>query len=311
MANIAVVFPGQGSQYVGMGKAFYEADADCRRIFALAAQASGLDLARLCFEGPLDELTLTVNLQPAVVAVDLCAWLALDKAGLAPMAVAGHSLGEYPALAAAGALSPEACLELVSLRGRLMDREANAHPGAMSAIMGLAPEAVAQLCADAGGPGGVVQPANYNTGVQTVITGAAEAVARAGALAKERGAKAIPLKVSGAWHSPLMAAAGRDMADAPAPLDFTPLKRVIAPNLTGQPTMDMAQAKAALVDQLTSPVRWVQSVEAMLEMGVDVFIEAGPKNVLAGLIKKIAPATVRVFNVEDPAGVAKTLAELG
>lgn len=308
MANIAVVFPGQGSQYVGMGKAFYEADPACQQIFAAAAQASGLDIARLCFDGPLDELTLTVNLQPAVVAVDLCAWLALSKAGLAPMAVAGHSLGEYPALVAAGAISPQKCLELVSLRGKLMDREANAHPGAMSAVMGLEPEAVAQLCADAGG---VVQPANYNTGAQTVITGAAEAVAAANALAKERGAKAIPLKVSGAWHSPLMAAAGRDMADALAPLDFTPLKRVIAPNLTGQPTMDMAQAKAALVDQLTSPVRWVQSVEALLAMGVDVFIEAGPKNVLAGLIKKIAPATVRVFNVEDPAGVAKTLAELG
>lgn len=308
MSNIAVVFPGQGSQYVGMGKAFCEADSDCRQIFSLAEKASGLDLGRLCFEGPLDELTLTVNLQPAVVAVDLCAWLALTKAGIKPAAVAGHSLGEYPALVAAGAISPEKCLELVSLRGRLMDREANANPGAMSAIMGLAPEAVAQLCADAGG---VVQPANYNTGSQTVITGAAAAVAQAGALAKERGGKAIPLKVSGAWHSPLMEAAGRDMAPALAGVEFAPLARAIAPNVSGQPTQDAATAKAEILAQLTSPVRWVQGVEALIAMGVEVFIEAGPKNVLAGLIKKIAPESVRVFNVEDPAGVAKVLAELG
>jgi len=308
MAKIALVFPGQGSQYVGMGRAFCEADPDCRQIIAQAERASGLAIGRLCFEGPLDELTLTVNLQPAVVAVDICAWLALAKAGVKPAAVAGHSLGEYPALVAAGALSAEQCLELVSLRGRLMDREASAHPGAMSAIMGLTPEQVAQLCADAGG---VLQPANYNTGSQTVITGAAEAVARANALAKERGAKAIPLKVSGAWHSPLMAAAGRDMAAALAAVDFAPLACAIAPNLTGQPTLDAKQAKAALLDQLTSPVRWVQSVEALVATGVDVFVEAGPKNVLAGLIKKIAPETARVFNVEDPAGVEKLRSELG
>jgi [acyl-carrier-protein] S-malonyltransferase len=222
--------------------------------------------------------------------------------------VAGHRLGEYPALGAAGAISAENCLELVSLRGRLMDREAQANPGAMAAIMGLSPEDVAQLCAEAGG---VVQPANYNTPQQTVITGAAADVARASALAKERGGKAIPLKVSGAWHSPLMTQAGVEMKAALADVEFAPLACHHVPNLSGQPTRDAAQAKDQLRDQLTSPVRWVQTVEALVAMGVDTFIEAGPKNVLKGLIQKSAPESVRVFNVEDPASLEKTLAELG
>lgn len=308
MAQIAVVFPGQGSQYVGMGQAFCQASPQAREIMAQAEAASGLPIGRLCFEGPLEELTLTVNLQPAVVAVDLCAWLALKAAGVTPLAVAGHSLGEYPALVAAGAISPEKCLELVSLRGRLMDREAQANPGAMAAIMGLSPEDVARLCADAGG---VVQPANYNTPSQTVITGAAADVAQASALAKERGGKAIPLKVSGAWHSPLMAQAGVEMKAALAGIGFAPLTCAHVPNTSGQPTREAAQAQAQLLDQLTSPVRWVQTIAALLALGVDTFIEAGPKNVLKGLIQKSAPESVRVFNVEDPASLEKTLAELG
>jgi [acyl-carrier-protein] S-malonyltransferase len=288
-----------------MGKAFCEASPRAAEVFALAEQASGLAIRRLCFEGPLDELTLTVNLQPAVVAVDLACWLALAEAGVQPLAVAGHSLGEYPALVAAGALSVADCLKLVSLRGRLMDRDATANPGAMSAIMGLTPEQVAQLCADAGG---VVQPANYNTPAQTVITGAAADVAKAATLAKERGAKAIPLKVSGAWHSPLMAKAGQDMRAALAEVAFAPLARAHAPNTTGQPTEDAQAAQAELMNQLTSPVRWVQTIEALLAMGVDTFIEAGPKNVLAGLIKKTAPEGVNVLNVEDPASLEAALA---
>ena len=308
MAQIAVVFPGQGSQHVGMGQAFCQASAQAREIMARAETASGLPIGRLCQEGPLEALTLTVNLQPAVVAVDLCAWLALKAAGVVPVAVAGHSLGEYPSLVAAGAIPAEKCLELVSLRGRLMDREAAANPGAMAAIMGLSPDDVARLCADTGG---VVQPANYNTPQQTVITGAAADVARASALAKQRGGKAIPLKVSGAWHSPLMARAGVEMKAALAGVEFAPLAVAHAPNYSGQPTRDAAQAKAELLDQLTSPVRWVQTVAALMALGVDTFIEAGPKNVLKGLIQKSAPDSVRVFNVEDPASLEKTLAELG
>ncbi|MFH1033659.1 MAG: ACP S-malonyltransferase [Pseudomonadota bacterium] len=308
MSSIAVVFPGQGSQYVGMGQALCQASPAAKAVFEAAESLSTLPIQRLCFEGPLEELTQTINLQPAVVAVDLACWLALQEAGVKPVAVAGHSLGEYPALVACGAISVAEALRLVSLRGRLMEREANAHPGAMSAIMGLSPDAVMQLTQEAGG---VVQPANYNTPQQTVITGAVDAVAAAGALAKSRGAKAIPLKVSGAWHSPFMEAAGVDMRSALEEVVFQPLNCAHVPNTTGQPTRDAAVARQEIMGQLTSPVRWVQTVQALLAMGVDTFIEAGPKNVLAGLIKKTAPEGVRVFNVEDPAGLATVLDALG
>jgi len=305
MAKIAVVFPGQGSQLVGMGQAFFDASAVAREIFAQAEAASGLPLARLCFEGPMDDLTRTVNLQPAVTAVNLACWAALVEAGARPDVVAGHSLGEYAALAAAGVISAQRCLELVSLRGRLMDRDAQANPGAMAAIMGATPQQAAELCAAVGG---VVQPANYNTPQQTVITGAKDAVAAASAKAKEMGWKALPLKVSGAWHSPLMAQAAQDMAQAIADTAFAEPACPVIPNAGGAPTTVADELKGHLTAQLTAPVRWVQTVEAMLAMGVTVFIEAGPKNVLAGLINKTAPqGSVTVHNVQDPDGLRAAL----
>jgi [acyl-carrier-protein] S-malonyltransferase len=208
---------------------------------------------------------------------------------------------------AAGALELRQCLELVALRARLMDRDAAANPGAMSAVMGLSPEEVARLCEDAGG---VVQPANYNSPQQTVITGEAQAVAAAGKLAKERGAKAIPLKVSGAWHSPLMAAAGEEMAQALAAVEFSAPRCPHFPNTTGEPATDPAAIKAELQRQLTSPVRWVQSLEGMAGLGAELFIECGPKNVLAGLVKKTLSG-VEVLGVEDPAGAGTALARAG
>ncbi len=307
MGSIAVVFPGQGSQYLGMGQKFHESNDEARRVFELAQKASGLDIAKLCFEGPLDELTLTVNLQPAVVAVDLVCWLALEAAGVQPVAVAGHSLGEYPALVACGTLGLEDCLRLVSLRGRLMDRDAKNNPGAMSAIMGMSPEQVAELCNQIDG---VVQPANYNSPAQTVITGAKEAVAAAGKLAKERGAKAIPLKVSGAWHSPFMARAAEEMRQALSETPFSEPRCAHVPNTTGRPTQSATEIALEIQNQLTSPVRWVQTVQALLEMGVDTFIEAGPKNVLSGLIKKTAPKETRVLNFDTPQALAELLEKL-
>jgi [acyl-carrier-protein] S-malonyltransferase len=306
LQKVAVVFPGQGSHYVGMGKALYDASQEARDVFSLAEEASGLPIQRLCFEGPLDELTLTVNQQPAMVAVDLAVWQMISAAGIEPVAVAGHSVGEYAALVAAGVLSLADGLKLVSLRGRLMDRDATANPGAMSAVMGKTPEEVAGICEQAGG---VVQPANYNAKAQTVITGSKDGVATAGKLAKEAGAKVIPLKVSGAWHSPLIEEAGQDMRAALEEVTFSEPVCAHLPNTTGRPSSDASEIKSELMHQLTSSVRWVQSVEAMINMGVEAFIEAGPKNVLAGLIKKTS-REVKVYSVEDQESLDKALAEL-
>ncbi|MCB2192827.1 MAG: ACP S-malonyltransferase [Deltaproteobacteria bacterium] len=307
MAKVAVVFPGQGSQYLGMGQAWMDQTPHGRDIFALAEKASGLPLTKLCQQGPMEELTRTVNLQPAIIAVDLCCWQGLAAAGVKPYAVAGHSVGEYAALAAAEALTPAQCLELITLRGKLMDRDATANPGAMTAIMGAGPDEVAALCEAVDGE---VQPANYNTPAQTVITGEKNAVAAAGALAKEKGLKAIPLKVSGAWHSPLIAEAGKDMAAALEPLTFAAPSCLHVPNTTGEPTDDPGVIKNELMKQLTAPVRWVQTIQALLGQGVDVFIEAGPKNVLAGLIKKTAPPGTTVLGVQEPPDLEKVAAVL-
>ncbi|MCB2189332.1 MAG: ACP S-malonyltransferase [Deltaproteobacteria bacterium] len=307
MARVALMFPGQGSQFVGMAKEFHQSWPRARELFELASEVSGLDLARLCFEGPLDELTQTINLQPAVTLVDLICGEAFLTAGPAPLAVAGHSLGEYPALCLAGILSPRDTLDLVSRRGRLMDRDAAAHPGAMSAVVGASPAEVAQICAEVDG---VVQPANFNTPVQTVITGASEAVAEAGRLAAAKGLKAIPLKVSGAWHSPFMQEAAQDLAPFIAGASFAPPTCLHVPNTTGRPSRDAAEIQKELAGQLTSPVLWVQTVESLVAQGVEIFVEAGPGRVLAGLLKKTVPAGVKVLGFQDPAGLEQVLASI-
>jgi [acyl-carrier-protein] S-malonyltransferase len=306
---MAFLFPGQGSQYVGMGQDLFEADPGARELFGLAEDTTGLPLKRLCFTGPMEELTLTVNLQPAVTVVNLCLYRALAKAGVTPVAVCGHSLGEYSALYAAGVLSANDTIAAVAERGRLMHREAEKYPGAMAAVIGLTPEKLQGLVHPLTKEGPIAL-ANFNTPVQTVISGAPEMVARAGNLAKAEGAKVIPLKVSGAWHSPLMEEATRDFAAFMAKLDFRAPRLPLYLNATAAKETDPGVLRAAMGAQLTSPVRWAELILNLKAVGVDTWVEVGPKNVLTGLVRKILPEEPKenFHNVENRESLEKFLA---
>jgi len=301
MAMTAFLFPGQGSQYVGMGREFHQAYPWARDIFALADQVTQKPVTRLCFEGPLEELTQTVNLQPAITAVNLVCWRALAEKGVQAQVAAGHSLGEYAALAAAGVISLADALRLVNERGELMQRDAERRPGTMQAVIGLTPAEVEGLTELAKDHGPVVV-ANYNTPQQIVITGTAEAVAAAAKLAKAKGGKTMPLRVSGAWHSPLMAEAAADFSAVLDRTAFHPPGCRIILNVTAEEESDPVRIKSQMARQITSPVRWSESIEKMIAGGVTRFVEVGPKNVLAGLVKKIAPPDlqIEIINVADP-----------
>jgi len=309
MALVAFLFPGQGSQYVGMCQDLFEADSGTRELFDLAEDTTGLPLKRLCFTGPMEELTLTVNLQPAVTVVNLCLYRALAKAGVTPAAVCGHSLGEYSALYAAGVLSANDTIAAVAERGRLMHREAEKYPGAMAAVIGLTPEKLQGLVHPLTKEGPIAL-ANFNTPVQTVISGAPEMVAQAGNLAKAAGAKVIPLKVSGAWHSPLMQEASRDFAAFMAQLDFRAPRLPLYLNATAATETDPGVLRAAMGAQLTSPVRWAELILNLQAAGVETWVEVGPKNVLTGLVRKILPEEPKenFYNVENRESLEKFLA---
>jgi [acyl-carrier-protein] S-malonyltransferase len=311
MAIVAFLFPGQGSQYVGMGQDLFEADSGARELFDLAEETTGLPLKRLCFAGPMEELTLTVNLQPAVTVVNLCLFRALTKAGVKPAAVCGHSLGEYSALYAAGVLSAGDTIAATAERGRLMHREAQKYPGAMAAVIGLTPEKLKGLVHPLTKEGPIAL-ANFNTPVQTVISGAPEMVARAGNLAKAEGAKVVPLKVSGAWHSPLMEEATRDFAAFMAKLEFRAPRLPLYLNATAATETAPGALRTAMGAQLTSPVRWAELIVNMKAAGVDTWVEVGPKNVLKGLVRKILPEepTESFHNVENQESLAKFLAAM-
>ena len=303
---IAVVFPGQGAQKVGMGKALAGAFPICARTFDEADAALGESLSRLCFDGPEDRLLLTENTQPAILAVSVAAFRLVESRGLRAAYAAGHSLGEYSAHVAAGTLSFPDALRTVRRRGQYMQEAVPVGDGAMAAILGLAAEAVGRACDEARAqrPGEVVAPANLNAPGQVVIAGHTAAVARAGELAKIAGARrVIPLAVSAPFHCALMKPAEERLAPELRALPAHAPGIPVVANVDAEPRRDAASAIDALIRQISSPVRWEGVVRRLIAEGVTSFVELGPGSVLAGLIRKI-DRSVSVVSVEDPSGLA-------
>ncbi len=283
----AFVFPGQGSQQVGMGKDLYASNPLARELYDRAEEFLGFPLKRFSFEGPEEELKQTRVTQPALFVHSVILDRLLKEAGFQPDMVAGHSLGEYSAVVSSEALSFEEALALVKLRGELMQHAGEIRPGTMAAIIGLPDEDVEAVCKDASSAG-VVVPANYNSPGQLVISGSVDGVHAAMQLAKERGARrAVELVVSGAFHSPLMESALEKLKDAIEAARFKSPRIPLVPNVTAQPTREPEEIKKQLIQQLVQPVRWVESVRNMIEQGVTQFYEVGSGRVLAGLIKRI------------------------
>jgi [acyl-carrier-protein] S-malonyltransferase len=302
--KVAWLFPGQGSQAVGMGKELAASSEAARQSYARADAALGEPLSRLCFEGPMEELTLTTNTQPALVATSMAIVAALRERypDLAPPHfAAGHSLGEYSALCASGALALEDAVRLVRLRGAAMQEAVPPGVGAMAAIMGLDVAAISSICAEAA-EGEVVSAANYNAPGQVVIAGHAAAVARASDLVAARGGKAVPLKVSAPFHCALMRPARDRLAPALEQAAMGSLQFPVVANVDGEPNADPGRVRELLLRQIDGPVQWVASVERMASEGVTHALEIGPGKVLAGLVKRIAK-TLKVLSIADPAGI--------
>jgi [acyl-carrier-protein] S-malonyltransferase len=301
------LFPGQGSQSVGMGKALYEKSQSVRNLFDRASEIVGKDLQRLCFDGPVSELVETQNAQPAITVVNIACLQALRDEGTAPAAVAGHSLGEFAALYAAGVLSFEDTMRLVTVRGSAMKEAADRHPGGMVAVFGLDFDAVTAVCEEVTAKGaGFVEVANHNSPLQVVVTGELAALEQVPAVAKARGAKLlVPLKVSGAWHSRFMTAAAQPLSAALQAADvLSPAVPVIA-NITAAPyPADAETIRHSLVNQLSHPVLWASSMRRLIGEGHKVFLEVGPGKVLAGLLRDVT-RDVKILGIQDPETLEK------
>lgn len=291
---IAFIFPGQGSQYVGMGKELYEAFETARKAFDEACQILGFDLKRLCFEGNSDELKLTSNTQPAILTASVAALKVLnEETGIRPDFVAGHSLGEYSALVAGGALSFTDAIHVVRKRGEFMQNAVPEGSGAMAAILGLSKEVVEGVCSEVSTDELIVGPANFNTQEQTVISGHKQAVEQACSLAKSKGArKTVLLEVSGPFHSRLMNSAAKRLEEVLCKVRVTELEIPVVANVDARPNIDPSRIKEILVEQVSAPVRWCESIKTMCKLGVEEFLEIGPGNVLSGLVKRIVPDVV-------------------
>jgi [acyl-carrier-protein] S-malonyltransferase len=308
LKKTAFLFPGQGSQSVGMGQEFYREYDTVRELFDMIEEITRINISRLCFKGPIEDLTKTVNLQPAVTAVNLACLAAIENEYNAYHCCAGHSLGEYSALNAAGVISQEDIIRLVFKRGELMHRDAIRHRGVMHAILGLPIDEVSEMVSE-GQKEGVVSVANHNTGLQIVITGAEQPVARVSALASAKGAKSVPLKVSGAWHSALIKDAQDDFKEYLETISFSSPQKSILFNVTAQPSDQPDEIKEIMGRQLCSPVRWYDAMNNLIDEDVEVFVEVGPGRVLAGLLKKILPRDhpAKIYNVGNMKQLEKFL----
>jgi [acyl-carrier-protein] S-malonyltransferase len=309
MGKLAFLFPGQASQYCGMGRDLAANFPESKAVFDAADSALGFSITQTCFEGSEEALKLTENTQPAILTVSTAAYRALAGKGIVPDFVAGHSLGEYSALVAAGGVDFSAAVKLVRARGRYMQEAVPSGQGAMAAILGLSPTEVADICKKAA-ENEVVSPANLNSPEQTVISGSAAAVKRAVEIASQSGAKrAVILPVSAPFHCALMMSVQQRLEPDLRATQFRALKIPLITNVDAQAITSGDEARDALIRQVTAPVRWLDSVRDMIESGVTVFVEVGPGKVLTGLLRQI-DRSVRVFNVEDSATLQSTMEKL-
>ncbi len=309
MSKVAFVFPGQGSQKVGMGKDLYDNYACAKKVFEEADEALGFSITKMCFEGPEEDLRLTKFTQPAILTCSVAALAVMRENGLESEAAGGHSLGEYSALVAAGVMSLQDAVVAVHKRGEFMQDAVPVGEGAMAAVMGLTPDEIVMICQKVeAGCGEAVQAVNFNCPGQVVIAGAAKAVEKANEALKAAGAKrVVPLPVSAPFHSTLMKPAAERLKEVLDKIEFRDAKFPVVANVTAEPVVQAEEIRALLVKQAASPVKWEMSMHRMIKDGFDTFVEVGPGKVLTGFTRKI-DRTMNALNVEDMTSLEKTLA---